>query len=116
MRNLFGDSGIFHLGWTIPYAFAVLILGVVFFRFVTKLSSNTRRLFIVAVLIYIGGALGLEVIESFHVAKHGWHNPIAVAMITLEDTMEMSGIALFLYALFSYVGHHLNGINLVLTD
>ena len=111
MHNLFGDEGIFHLGWTVPYAFLVFIVGLVYRKFVFNLPTRSRNLFVLAGFIYIGGALGMEVLESFYVEKHGWQNPIAVTMITIEDTMEMSGIALFLYALTSYIDVHIKGIN-----
>ncbi len=112
MHDLLGSSGIFHLGWTVPYGLFVIFFTIVYRKFLWNLPARTRKLFIVAGLIYVGGALGLAVLESYHVEQHGWDNITTVAMITIEDTMEMSGIALFLYSLLSYIGDHIDGTNL----
>ena len=116
MHKLFGSSGIFHLAWTIPYGILAVMLAIAYLRFVWNLPARTRKLFIVAGLIYVGGALGMEILESFYVENHGWDNIAVIAMITIEDTMEMSGIALFLYALLSYISDHLNDLHIRVTN
>lgn len=72
-----------------------LIIAVSFFRFWWKLSKPVRRTFLVAALVYVGGALGFEIIEVFYVSRAGedyWF----FAMVTIEETMEMLGVVIFI--------------------
>lgn len=85
-----------------------LILGVTFFaftymRFLLHLPRRTRWLFILSGVIYVGGALGLEMVSHAYANVHGKHNPIYGGLATVEEFMEMIGIATFLYALLDYL-------------
>lgn len=76
-----------------------LIVAVSFFRFWWRLSKPVRRTFLIAAVIYVGGALGLEIIEVYHASRAGedfWF----FAMVTVEETMEMLGVVIFISGLF----------------
>jgi hypothetical protein len=61
------------------------------------------RLFILAGTIYVGGALGMEMVNARYADLYGFKNLTYQLMTAVEEFLEMSGIAIFIYALMSYV-------------
>jgi hypothetical protein len=62
-----------------------------------------RLRFIVAGLVYVGGALGMEVPLGLWAARHGEDNLGYVLIDFVEEVMEMSGAALFLLSLLRHL-------------
>lgn len=83
-------------------AFAIVFL--VYFRFWLKLPSKTRSLFAISALVFLAGAVGFEKISHFYEALHETENTIAYILTCgIEELLEMLGVALFNYALLSYI-------------
>jgi len=86
--------------WVVPYAALVMLFAAVYVRFWWRLPARERRLFAIAGAIYVVGALGLELIGSELDVIYGMGASAAEGIeIIVEEGMEMSGIALFVYAL-----------------
>lgn len=110
--------GIFFYGWPIVYGPIVLALGLWMLRFLTLLPRRTGLLFAFSGFIYVAGALGMEMLES-SMAYAKFNEPasqVSAARIdsletdvgyqiavTVEESLEMAGLALFLFALAGYV-------------
>jgi hypothetical protein len=104
MHNHFHFHGIFFLAWVIPAGIFLVFLGLFFLRFLFALPFKTRKRIIIAALIFLGGAVVLEMLEAVFVEKNGGDVGIPiVAMVHLEEFMEMFGIAYFIYGLFEYM-------------
>lgn len=96
--------GILYFSWVIPAAVAVLIFAVAYLRFLVHLPARTRFMIVAAGMIYVGGAMGVELILGAWTDVHGEDN-IGYALIdVVEETMEMAGASLFLSALLEYLG------------
>ena len=111
------DSGYLYFAWFIPYTIVVVIIGLVLFRFLFKLPSRTRWLFIIGGAIFLAGAVGMEMIGGNYWAGQGWaidgsdETDLQYALIvTLEELLEMLGIVIFIFALSEYyfqrIGKH----------
>lgn len=102
--NLFARLGISFLSfaWVIPYTILFLVVGAYFLPFVLALARRTKKLFIVAGIFYVGGALGFEFLEGHEVHKNGY-SFMYWLMVTVEEVMEMTGVILLIYALFDYL-------------
>jgi hypothetical protein len=89
--------------WVIPGTAFVLVMAAAYLKFLVNLPARTRALFVISGAIYVGGALGIEMIN----ARNAYLNPAGSfaqsMMTTLEEFFEMAGIAVFLYALLSYI-------------
>ncbi len=111
LRDLFDLGGFFYYSWIIPAGIAVLIFGLAYVKFLTHLPSKTRWLFLVAGGIFVGGAIGLESISGLldHLYSQGRiaSDEVVIIFETIEEFMEMMGIALFIYALLDYASSHL---------
>jgi hypothetical protein len=115
VKNLTGLTfgGFTYFFWVVPGAAFVLIFLLVYLRFLVDLPKETRRLFLVAGILFVGGALGLEMLSARVVSIYGiedWESvgglpKIVVGIQTsIEELLEMLGIIVFIHALVAYIG------------
>jgi hypothetical protein len=86
-------------------------LGLVYVPFLKRLPKQTRNLFMAAGVIYVGGAVGCEMIGALIVERSGLWSPAFALEVLVEETLEMSGIALFIYAITSYIQSEFPGMS-----
>ena len=108
VRELLGDGplGIFYFAWVIPGIAVVLVLTLFLLRFLLRLPAKTRFTFIVAGTLFIGGALGLELVGGRYAELHGQENMTYSMIVTVEESLEMAGVIVFIYALVKYIADH----------
>lgn len=87
--------------WVIPFAILVLAFVVYFFPFLRSLTARFSRLFVLSGALYVGGALLMEVVGALHQAYYGY-DFVHILIYSLEESLEMLGIILFIYALLRY--------------
>lgn len=96
------NSDFLQWSWVIPYAVFVVGLAAYLLPFVWRLTAKIKWQFFLAAAIYVGAALGIEVIESFFEARMGSGNNYNKVLFLVEETMEMVGIAIFIRALLQF--------------
>jgi hypothetical protein len=96
--------GFLHFTWVIYGTVFVLIVAAFSLKFLAHLPVETVRLFILAGLTYVGGALLMEMINARYAELHGGQNFTYQMMTVVEEFLEMSGIVIFIYALLLYIG------------
>jgi hypothetical protein len=105
LRAAWPTRGIFYFAWVIPGGAAVLLVGLADLPFLAALPAPTRGLFIVAGAVYVGGAVGMELVEGYVVEDyHGTENLAFIVASTVEEGLEMVGIVIFIRALMGYLG------------
>lgn len=112
VRNALQTGGLFYFAWVIPASVLVLVLLLVFLGFLAHLPTRTRNLFLIAGTIYVGGALGLEMVGGYYVESDRVENIMYVILVTIEELLEMLGVIVFIHALLSYISKYIKGINL----
>ncbi|WP_400078489.1 hypothetical protein [Winogradskyella sp. R77965] len=112
METLLGTTGILYFAWFIPYVAVTIIIGIAYFKFVKRLPKRTLKLFILAGVLFISGAVTMEAISGMHAEKHGESTLTYALMYSFEELLEMSGAALFLYALIDYITIEFNSLKL----
>lgn len=103
VRDAMGDEYplVFHFAWVVPALALVVVLGISFAGFLRALPSSTRRLFLTSASLYLGGAIGMEMLGGRYHALHG--SDFTQSMIAIaEEALEMFGVCIFLYAALSY--------------
>lgn len=96
--------------WVLPYGLAIVIVGLLYLRFVLQLPARTRRLVIAAGGLFLTGAFGFELIGGWYISRHGELVDFHYSMLVGgEEFLEMSGIILFIYALLDYLADQLQG-------
>lgn len=119
LRSGLGTSGILHYAWIVLAIPAVAIGLFAFWKFLQSLPSETRRLFFLAALLFLGGALGMELLNGYIVsstsaeAMEGSRPVTAGAYVFtthVEELLEMLGAVTFVYALTLHIGRFLGRI------
>lgn len=104
LRPLLGASGAFHFTWVIPYGIGLVILSLLYLKFLMHLPGKTRRSLIIAAVIYVSGALSLEMLSGPFVKWYGTRRNITVAVLsTFEELFEMIGVVVLIAALLAYI-------------
>ncbi len=92
-------GGVLFFAWVIPAALILLVLAAIFWPFLRDLNASSRRRFVIAGAIYVGGALLMELPAGWWVDHHGDDNLTYGLIDWVEETMELTGATLFVIAL-----------------
>jgi hypothetical protein len=108
MRNLLGSysQGIFYFAWVVPGIGIVAALAFFFFSLLRSLDRVTRWYFLVGGFLYVGGAVGIEMVDGLVAARYGKDILAYNLLVVVEETMEMSGVIVFIAGLLRYLKHH----------
>ena len=103
VQKTFKTSGVLYFAWVIPYGIILVLLLITLSKFLFNLPKEILILFIVSGLIFVIGAIGFEMIGSKIKDDQGVNNLYYIITYTIEETLEMIGISLFIYALLKYI-------------
>ena len=103
LRTFLNTSGIFYYAWVIIAIPVLLILAIFYAKFVFSLPGKTRNQFIFAAVLFLSGALGLEMLGGFwfDVEVNGLY--LSSILITFEELLENLGVVVFISALLTYI-------------
>lgn len=97
-------TGIFHWIWIIPGSLLVLVVAISFARFVfSSLPPLTRDRTIIGAALFVGGAIGVEMLEARHVHQNGMENLTMGIYVLVEEALEKVGILVFLSGILDYL-------------
>ena len=105
LQSVWHTHGLFYFAWVIPGAAFVALVGLAYARFLAHLPPAMRARFVIAAIVYLVGVLGVEAISGWRAERMGMNNMTHSLIATIEEVLEMSGVALFIDALF----RHLSG-------
>lgn len=71
-------------------------------QFIRHLEARTRLRFLVAGSLYIGGAIVVEAIGGSYAERAGMNNLTYNVITTVEESLEMVGLTVFIWALLRY--------------
>lgn len=98
-------QGVLYYGSIVPMLGGVVLIAFTFFRFWWHLPLHTRVRVAVAGVLYLGGAVGCEMLESQEEFRtHSQGTTAYHLMVFVEEVLEMSGVLIFLHTLAQYVG------------
>ena len=112
LRDKLDTSGFLYYAWVIPGAIFVVTLLLAFLGFVTALPAKTRRLILIAGTVYVGGAIGIELVGGYYAELNSQYNITYAIITTVEEFLEMLGLLIFIYALLSYISSFMKGVSL----
>ncbi len=104
LREHFHASGFLYYPWIVPAGICASTLVIGYSGFLTALPGKTRWLFLIAGAIYVLGALGVEALSGRQASLHGEQTGLHHLIVTFEELLEMTGVAVFIYALLDYIG------------
>ena len=91
VRDLLGiEDGVFRWAWVIPAGLAVVIFVIVYLRFLGHLPRSTRRGFWGAGILFVGGAIGFEMLSAPGYVPGATEQAMSyVLLTTVEETLEL---------------------------
>ncbi len=97
------SSGALSWPWVIAYGVLTLFVAVVFLPFFFRLPRCFRFRFGMAAVLYVGGAIGLEMIAASQVAAIGGEGPAYPWLVAVEESLEMGAFLLVIDSLLQYL-------------
>lgn len=119
LRQALHATGYLYYTWVVPGIALVLVIGLCYLPFLAHLPTRTRRLCLLAGSLYVGGAVGVEMLGAQYHSLHGVDTQAGVdtmayaLIVACEEGLELLGILVFIYALSSYLGSSIGPIRLV---
>ncbi len=112
LGKAFHATGYLRFAWVIAGVPFVIIFCYFYFKFFMSLSKTMKILFFISGATYVLGVLGFEMIGSnLYVNTRDRNLPYMIVM-TIEETLEMVGIVLFIYTLMLYIKSYFPKIKL----
>lgn len=99
MQATFETSGVLQFAWVIPAAIAVGIVILLYLPFLRHLASSLRWRLVVAGGLYVGGAIGMELVGGAAISEVGSDALTYQMVAAVEEVMEITGVMLYLDAL-----------------
>lgn len=102
--------------WTLPAAFAVLVVAILYLKFLLHLPLPTRIGFLLSGMLFAGGAIGVEHATDWYLENHSMDTLGYNLLTALEEGLEMLGVILFINSLLGYMDTNTPGISLLIED
>ncbi len=112
MREMFQFGGALYYAWVIPGAAFVVLVGVVYLRFMLNLPSRTRNLLIFSAVVFVSGAIGVEMLSGIQADQFGEENLDYALIVTIEEMLEMLGVVILVRALLDYIEREFGNLRL----
>lgn len=98
-----GTEGVFAFAWAVPAGLLAIAGLIAFLPFLHSLPDRIGNLMTVAAIVFLTGAVGLEIVGGQLAAEHGIMSPQYRLEVNLEEMLEFSGVMLFIYAILLFV-------------
>ena len=108
----FDTTGLLAWPWVILYASLSLGLLSLYFRFWLSLSTGYRIAYAVAAFVYIGSALGFEMLEALEYTTHGRVTTRYIIYTSLEEILEMAAIIFLIHTNLQYLISRIPNLNI----
>lgn len=95
-------TGLFYFKWTLLAWPFVIVVGLVYLRFLLKLPGWVRWGIVLAGGLFVGGAVGMEMISSY-IGYHQGESPLYQAHTLVEECVEQAGLIVFIHVLLRYL-------------
>lgn len=102
-KAIFGSGSAPHL-WALIGLVGAAGLFVAYLPFLRHLSPHFRKRFILAGAVYLGGAIGFELLGAVYGTLVRPNDRYYVSLAVIEETLELVGCGMFLMALLEYIG------------
>ncbi len=100
-RAAFGADSAPHL-WAVFGLAAVLLIRLAYLPFLRHLSPELRKRTMAAAAIYLGGAIGVELLGGVYATLYSPSGPVYLTLAAIEETMELVGAAFYFLTLYRF--------------
>lgn len=111
--NSLGVGGPLYFGWVLPASLLTGLAALAYLKFLAALPSDIRRLFLVAAVLLVGGALGVEMVSGWIADLSSEETKLYVMVSNIEELMEMTGTIIFIYGLMVYAATEVRELRII---
>lgn len=104
------NTGLFYYSWVAAGLVFVILFALAYLPFLLSLPRRTAGLLILSGLLFVGGALGVEMWNGSYSETHGAWNMAYALGTAVEEFMEMAGVSIFIYALAEHLCSMYGGV------
>ncbi|TNC48351.1 hypothetical protein FHG66_14635 [Rubellimicrobium rubrum] len=101
-REQIDGTGLLFFAWALPAGLLSLAGLILLMPFLQSLGRRTSSLMIASALLFLSGAVGVEMISGSVMEEAGLNGQGYRLLTSLEEGLELSGILLFIHALFDH--------------
>ena len=94
--------GLMYFSWVVPGLIGAFIVSLFFLKFMLRLPVATRRRMILAASLFLGGCLGMELINGSVMESQG-DGLLYNVLVMTEEGLEMTGMATLIYAMTIHI-------------
>ena len=122
IRNTWHTTGLLYYAWFIVYGVGVLLLAVLFYPEWKRLNKKFQLLFSAAATTFMTGAIGFEMIGGAYYESINRETAInrgdviSGVLYTIEESLEMAGLLIFIYSLMLLLEKELDGAVLIVSE
>lgn len=95
--------GPLYFAWVVPGFIFVTLFGLSYLGFLRALPRRIGGLMLVSGLVFVSGALGMEMLGGIQFEANDGRTLLYWFISTAEETLEMSGLVLFTYAVLCWL-------------
>lgn len=103
-RERLNTTGFFYYAWVIPYGIALIFMMVIYIPFFRRLPKKVFWLFMLSGAVFVTGAVGFEMLGGRTIEMYGFNVEYSI-YYTIEEFLEMVGVAIFIFTLLGYIGN-----------
>ena len=101
LRAALGTTGLLYFPWVLVGGAFALTVALAYLPFLLSLDPRARWRFVVSGAIYVGGAIGMEILAAPLYEAAGKNSVPELALITIEEVMELTGSTMFLFSVLA---------------
>lgn len=113
LARVYHFTGPLHFSWVIVAIPAVLMLSIYFAGFLRDLPRRIGFLFLASGIMFVGGALGMELLGGVVLEAFGEASLPYVISFSIEESLEIFGATLFALTLLEHLGSFRGGASVV---
>lgn len=107
-------QGALYFPWVIPYVTALAIITLFYFKFYLGLSRSLQIELFIAAILFLGGAVGVEMISAQQADLHGTSSLSYSILYTIEESLELAGLLFFCHTLLKQISTTKQQIQLII--
>lgn len=113
LHESLGLGGIFYFAWVIPGSIFAALFAAAYLKFLLHLDSLTRWRFVTAGALFVLGAVGMEMVAGLIAdSSLGLQSVAHTISQTVEESLEMLSVVLFIFALLDYMHRNIGPIRI----
>ena len=105
-------DGWLYFQWVLIGIPVTLAIAVAYLNFLKNLPNSTKNRFILAGALFVGGALGLEMMAGHQESLDTYNELLYKLITTIEELWEKLGVLVFIHALLKYMEKYVNQIQI----